>query len=142
MALLLFAVSVTFIALWNSRSAMAADNVFKDIALDHPAYQMCRQMLLIDAIKPHSGMRFAPFEKISAEDWNHALQRIGDHLGRVIPESARFSSDKEVSGRAMLLRLQNFADDSCGFSSTILIDHTRLAAFSMLERCLLTYINE
>ncbi len=142
LVLLLLASSITVFILFNSRSAMAAEVQFKDIPLDHPVYQMCRQMLYIGAIKPRAGMSLAPFEKVSAAEWNFALHRVGEHLGRVIPHSALFAADDEISGRSMLLRLQNLADDSCGISSAIRIDHSRLAAFFILERCLLDYINE
>ena len=142
MALLLLAGSVTFVFLMNSRSVMAADTAFSDIPIDHPAYQICRHVINIGALKTRTGNSLAPFEKIAAAEWNFALQRIGNHLGRVIPETALFASDDEITGRAMLLRLQSLVDDTCGFSAVNQVDHTRLSAYFMLEQCLLAYINE
>jgi len=99
-------------------------------------------MISLGAVTPRAGQTFAPFEKITAEEWNYALQKIGDHLGRVIPQSARFVSDDEISGRSMLLRLHSFVDDTCGQLSLNRLDHTRISAFFLLEHCLLAYIND
>ncbi len=142
MVLLLLAGAFTFVLLLASRSVMAADNAFRDIPIDHPVYQICRHMINIGAIKPRTGNSLAAFEKIAAAEWNYALKRIGDHLGRVIPATALFGSDDEITGRAMLLRLQSLVDDSCGLSAENRVDHTRLSAYFMLEQCLLAYINE
>ena len=140
--ILLFVSCVTCMILLNSRSAVAADNIYVDLPLDHPSYQMCRNMINLGAITPRAGQTFAPFEKITAEEWNYALQKIGTHLGRAIPQAARFTSDHEISGRSMLLRLHSFVDDTCGLASLNRLDHTRISAFFLLEHCLLAYIND
>lgn len=140
--LLLFSLSVTLLILLNSREAMAAELVFNDIALDHPAYQMCRQLLQIGAVRPFSGMHLAPFEKMTAADWNHALVRIGDHLDRVIPESAKFLSDSEISGQAMTLRIRNLSQGTCALPLLSNNEESRLFAYFMLEYCLLGRDND
>jgi hypothetical protein len=142
LGLLLFSSSITFFVLAGSKKVMAAESHFSDVPLDHPVYHMCRQLLQIGAIEPYYGTNLAPFEKISAEAWNRALKRIGEYLGRTVPESSLFYSDEEINGRAMLLRLQNLVDDSCESVATSNADNSRLTAFFMLERCLLAYDNE
>lgn len=135
--LLLFSLSATFFMLLNNKKAMAADLIFNDIALDHPAYQMCQQLLQIGAVKPFSGMCLAPFEKITAVDWNHALVRIGDHLGRIIPESAKFSSDNEISGQAIAFNLRHLSGDIRMPPLVSNNEGSRLFAYFMLEHCLM-----
>jgi len=140
--LLLSSGALTFIALLNNKEVMAADPVFTDVALDHPAYLVCRQLIKMGAIRPRKGMSLAPFDKITAAEWNHALQTIGANIGRVFPQSANFSTDREVSGHAMLQRVQKLADAPCFISPAARLQESRLAAFCMLERCLLDYIND
>lgn len=136
-AMLLLSSTVTFLVLANGRTARAASLLFDDVALDHPAYQLCRQLIQIGAVRPHSGMALAPFEKISADDWNYALLRIGEELGRVIPESAQFASNKEISGEAIVSRVQQFLDDGTILPAKTDGYDSRLSAYYILERYLL-----
>lgn len=140
--LLLFSLTVTLLMLLNSKKAMAAELIFNDIALDHPVYQMCRQLLQIGAVRPFSGMHLAPFEKITAADWNHALIRIGDHLGHAIPESAKFSADNEISGQAIASRICSLTGDTRVPSLISDKKGSRLFAYFMLEHCLLDSNND
>ncbi|EKD83797.1 MAG: hypothetical protein ACD_39C00444G0003 [uncultured bacterium] len=139
LGLLILSGSATFFTLVNSKNVMAADRAFSDIAVDHPVYQLCRHLIEIGAVKPYPDMTLAPFEKISAADWNHALIRIGEHFGRVIPNSAKFESDREISGEAIVRRLQHLVDDECRVASFANINDSRLSAYFILEHCLLDY---
>lgn len=138
--LLLLSGAFTFMALVNSRSALAAGQAFSDIAIDHPAYQMCRQLIQLGAVKPYPGMALAPFEKISAEDWNYALTRLGEKLGRAFPESAKFSSDSEISGETIYARVQLLVEDATLLPSESTGNNSsRLFAYFTLERYLVDY---
>ncbi|MBU1106532.1 MAG: hypothetical protein KKB51_07710 [Candidatus Riflebacteria bacterium] len=135
--LLLTSGTVTFFVLANSSSVVTADQAFRDIPLDHPVYQLCRQLIRIGAVRPRPGMTLEPFEKISASDWNHALMQIGKHSARVIPEAAKFGSNDEVCADSICRRLQSLAPDECELLRPPSSDSTRLAVYFMLERCLL-----
>ena len=134
--LLLLSGTVTFLMLVSSKPVMAAGQTFSDVALDHPAYQMCRQLIQMGAIRPNPGMALAPFEKISAADWNFALMRLGEKLGRTIPESAKFSSDRDISGETICRRVQSLADDAALVPSEFAGNSSRLFAYFILERYL------
>lgn len=135
--MLLLSSTVTFLVLANGRTARAASLLFNDVALDHPAYQLCRQLIQIGAVRPYPGMALAPFEKISADDWNYALLRIGEELGRVIPESVQFASNQEVSGEAIVSRVQRLLDDENFLPAKTGGHDSRLFAYFILERYLL-----
>lgn len=137
--LLLISVTATFFVLANSSNVVAADQSFSDIPLDHPAYQLCQQLIRIGAVKLRPGMTLAPFEKISASDWNHALSRIGEHFVRAIPEALKFNSDDEICSSAIIRRVQSLAPDECESLRKSAADSSRLAVYFMLERCLLEH---
>ncbi|OGK11043.1 MAG: hypothetical protein A2W80_12705 [Candidatus Riflebacteria bacterium GWC2_50_8] len=135
--ILLLSSTVTFLMLANGRTVRAASLLFNDVALDHPAYQLCRQLIEMGAVRPYPGMNLAPFEKISADDWNYALLRIGEELGRVIPESAQFASNQEISGEAIVSRVQQLLNDDNILPTKTGSNDSRLSAYFFLERYLL-----
>lgn len=133
LVLLVFSALITFLVLLNSQTILAADLIFADVALDHPAYSLLENLLRIGAIKPRNGKNLEPFAKISAGEWNYALARAGNALARSIPRSVLFSSNREVTAPAILLRLEQLSDFSENDLSQQHLDVSRLSAYYFLE---------
>jgi hypothetical protein len=133
LCLLLLSGTVTLFILVNSASVVAADMIFSDIALDHPVYQACYRLVKIGAVRPRAGMSLAPYEKITAADWNFALDKISEHSGRIIPDSVRFNNEREVDAEAIQARIRRFVP---GLNFMSVQDLSRISVFYLLDRCL------
>jgi len=137
--LLLISGVATFFVLANSSVVVASDLIFRDIPLDHPVYELCHRLIRIGAVKSRHDMALAPFEKISAEDWNYALMRIGESSAQVIPEAVKFSSNREICPDSIVKRIQRLVSDECELSHYSVADCSRIRVYFMLEHCLFEY---
>ena len=70
---------------------------FKDVAVDHPVYSVCKNLLSIDAISFRKNLELAPYEKISTAEWNYVLDQASKHLNVKYSEEAYFSKNDPIS---------------------------------------------
>lgn len=83
-------VILTFGSLLLSTQKISAANGFRDIALDHPAYELTANLLRINAINIRSGGNFKPYEQILPEEWNYCIDSLEGFLGFGLPADCRF----------------------------------------------------
>lgn len=74
-AFLMFFVAflLTLMVLRFQAPVYADNQVFDDVALDHPVYTECKNLLAFDGVLLRSRGKFSPYEKISVDEFNQAL---------------------------------------------------------------------
>ena len=70
--LLVLSVIVGYRMYTNINTIHLAKVKFSDVSVDHPVYAVCKNLLCIDAISFRKNLELAPYEKISATEWNYA----------------------------------------------------------------------
>lgn len=115
----------------NVDTIRLARSYFSDISTDHPVYEGCKNLLNIDAISFRKDHELAPYEGISATEWNHALKQAAKYLNREIPAEAYFSNKDTVSIELLNHKLRILEPDT-----PELTDLSRIQSFYFLERSL------
>lgn len=115
----------------NVDTIRIARSSFSDISTDHPVYEVCRNLLSINAIGYRKDHELAPYESISATEWNHALKQSSKYISKDIPVEAYFSSKETVSLDRLNNKLRILRLDT-----PELADTSRIQSFYFLERSL------
>lgn len=108
---------------------------FSDVAIDHPVYSVCKKLLGIDAISFRKNLQLAPYEKISAAEWNHVLRQASKHLNQNYSASAYFAPNDIVTVDSLNNKLKSINEDS-----SEIVDTSRIQSFYMLEQTLFNQI--
>ncbi len=118
--------------LFNSTDSIKVSSLpFADVPADHPVYRMCPNLIQLQAIGYRKILELAPYEPISAAEWNYAINTAARHLGRAIPESAFFQEGSVVSPDLIREKLATFDGRPESIS-----DNSRIKSFYHLERAL------
>ena len=104
---------------------------FSDVSVDHPVYAVCKNLLVIDAISFRKNLELAPYENISATEWNYALNQASKHLNRKYSNSAYFSKNDPISVESINNKLR-----ALNSNSSDIIDTSRIQSFYILEQTL------
>ena len=104
---------------------------FSDISMDHPVYEVCQRLLSINAIGYRKNREFAPYEKITATEWNHVLNQASKHTNHDYNPSAYFSSNEEVNLTSLNHKLHFL-----NAGNQEVTDPSRIQSFYILERTL------
>lgn len=108
---------------------------FSDVAVDHPVYEVCHNLLGINAIGFRKNKELAPYESISATEWNHVLHQASKHLKKDFDSSAFFSKNDSVTVESLNSKLRNISSNS-----PELPDMSRIQSFYFLEQTLFNQI--
>lgn len=118
--------------LFNSTDSIKVSLLpFADVPSDHPVYSLCPNLIRIQAIGYRKILELAPYEPISAAEWNHALSAVASNLGRNIPGSAFFQEGSKVSSRSIREKIAAVAGKTENVG-----DNSRIKSFYLLERAL------
>lgn len=129
---LLFASVVTGYRMYNDVNTIRISKTkFTDVAIDHPIYSVCKNLLDIDAISFRKNIELAPYEKISTAEWNHVLNQASKHLNKEYSIAAYFDKDDYVSVTSINKRLRALNPNSSEIDDT-----TRIKSFYILEKTL------
>lgn len=132
----LLAMSIVFAGLMPGRNGPVRTSSlpFKDVALDHPVYQMCRNLLQLKAIGFRKNLQLAPYDGISASEWNHVLYAVGNYLNITFPATAFFKSGTSVNNKELQKRFSLLGADfhKCAGVS-------RISVFYLLEQALFNH---
>jgi hypothetical protein len=104
---------------------------FSDVSLDHPIYTVCKNLLEIDAISFRKNVELAPYEQISASEWNHVINQASKYLNMEIPDEAYFSKNEAVTLDNINHKLRQLKPNSSEIPDT-----SRIQSFYMLEQTL------
>ena len=104
---------------------------FTDVSLDHPIYTVCKNLLEIDAVSFRKNVELAPYEQISASEWNHAINQASKYLNLKYPEAAYFSKNEAVSLDNLNHKLRQLKPNSSEIPDT-----SRIQSFYILEQTL------
>ena len=104
---------------------------FSDVAIDHPVYSVCKNLLGIEAIGFRKNLELAPYENISATEWNHVLNQASKHLNQKFAAAAYFSRNDPVSVDNINNKLR-----ALKANSSEIVDTSRIQSFYMLEQIL------
>ncbi len=104
---------------------------FTDVAIDHPVYSVCKNLLEIDAISFRKNIELAPYENISASEWNHVLNQASKYLNKKYSKSAYFSEKDAVSVENINNKLR-----ALKANCSELTDTSRIQSFYILEQTL------
>ncbi len=104
---------------------------FKDVAIDHPVYSVCKNLLNINAISFRKNLELAPYEKISAAEWNYVLYQASKHLNQKYSEAAYFSKNDPISVDNLNNKLR-----ALNSNTTEILDTSRIQSFYLLEQAL------
>ena len=115
----------------NVNTIRISKSKFSDVAIDHPVYSICKNLLGINAISFRKNLEFAPYEKISATEWNYALNQASKHLNRKYSSSAYFSKNDPISVESINNKLR-----ALNSNSSDIIDTSRIQSFYILEQTL------
>jgi hypothetical protein len=105
---------------------------FTDVAMDHPVYFMCDNLLKLKAVSYRSFLRLAPYDEISVSEWNYAVRKVADHLNNrrllfLCLEGEEEVTDSKLKGRFEALGYYDLKTDSA---------ITRMSAYASLDRLL------
>ncbi len=129
--LLVLSVIVGYRMYTNINTIHLAKVKFSDVSVDHPVYAVCKNLLCIDAISFRKNLELAPYEKISATEWNYALNQASKHLNRKYSSSAYFSKNDPISVESINNKLR-----ALNSNSSDIIDTSRIQSFYILEQTL------
>lgn len=115
----------------NVDTIRLARTSFSDIPVDHPVYEVCNKLLSIDAISFRRNHELAPYENISAAEWNHALKQAFKHLDKEFPQEAFFAEKDAISVDSLNAKFRLLRADA-----PELTDSSRIQSFYLLERTL------
>ena len=104
---------------------------FTDVSLDHPVYTVCKNLLEIDAISFRKNVELAPYEQISASEWNHALKQASKYLNSKFSKAAYFSGNEAVSLDNLNYKLRLLKPNGSEITDT-----SRIQSFYILEQTL------
>ncbi len=104
---------------------------FSDVSIDHPVYSVCKNMLGIDAISFRKNLELAPYENISASEWNHALNQASKYLNQKYSTTAYFSKNDPISVDSLNIKLRAIKANSSEITDT-----SRIQSFYILEQTL------
>ena len=104
---------------------------FTDVSLDHPVYTLCKNLLEIDAISFRKNIELAPYEQISASEWNHVLKQASKYLNNKYSNAAYFSANEAVSLDNLNHKLRILKSNSSEITDT-----SRIQSFYILEQTL------
>ena len=104
---------------------------FSDVPIDHPIYSVCKNLLEIDAISFRKQLELAPYEEISASEWNHILNQASKYLNTKYSASAYFSKNDSVSIEKLNNKLKELSTNSREIADT-----SRIQSFYILEQTL------
>jgi hypothetical protein len=105
---------------------------FTDVAMDHPVYFLCNNLLNLKAISYRSFLRLAPYDQISVSEWNYAVRRVAEHLDNrrllfLCLEAREEVTDAKLKGRLEALGYYGLKTDSAV---------TRISVYASLDRLL------
>lgn len=115
----------------NVNTIHLAKAKFTDVSLDHPIYTVCKKLLEIDAVSFRKNIELAPYEQISASEWNHVLNQASKYLNKSFPKAAYFSKNDPVSIDNLNHKLRQLKP-----SCSEIFDTSRIQCFYMLEQTL------
>ena len=104
---------------------------FTDVSLDHPVYIVCKNLLDIDAISFRKNIELAPYEQISASEWNHVLNQASKYKNIEFSKAAYFSNNEAVSVDNLNNKLRLLKPNSSEITDT-----SRIQSFYILEQTL------
>lgn len=104
---------------------------FSDVSLDHPIYTVCKNLLEIDAISFRKNVELAPYEQISASEWNHVLNQASKYRNSTYPKTAYFSSNEAISLNNLNNKLRQLKANGSEITDT-----SRIQSFYILEQTL------
>ncbi len=129
-ALILVGSAVMSYQLFNSTESVKVSAMpFTDIAIDHPVYRVCKNLLDARAIGYRKILEFAPHATISAAEWNYAVKAVARKMQISVPSNACFPENAEVDAEGLrdrLLALNHNVEN--------LNDASRIKAYFQLEQ--------
>lgn len=129
--LLLISIFIGYRMYSNVNTIRISKSKFSDVAIDHPVYSICKNLLGIDAISFRKNLEFAPYEKISVAEWNHVLKQASKHLNKEYSIAAYFDKNDSVSINSLNKKLR-----ALNSSSSEINDTTRIQSYYILEQTL------
>lgn len=115
----------------NVNSIHLTKSRFSDVSLDHPVYSVCKNLLDIEAISFRKNLELAPYETISAAEWNHVLNQASKYLNHRYSVSAYFSKNDPISVDSINNKLR-----ALNANSPDIVDTSRIQSFYLLEQVL------
>lgn len=131
-ALILVSSAVMSYQLFNSTESIKVSAMpFTDIAIDHPVYRVCKNLLEAKAIGYRKILEFAPHKNISAAEWNYAIRAAATTFKLSFPPDALFPDGvgADVEGLRSRLAALNYNIDN-------LSDASRIKAYFHLEQAI------
>ena len=104
---------------------------FTDVSIDHPVYSVCKNLLEIDAISFRKNKELAPYETISASEWNYVINQASKYLNHKYSKDAYFSKNDSVSVDIINNKLRALKSNCSEITDT-----SRIQSFYILEQTL------
>ncbi len=129
--LLMFSGILSYMMYTNVNTIRLYKGKFTDVAIDHPIYQVCKNLIGIEAIGFRKNQELAPYENISATEWNYVLKQASKYLNLNLSDSVYFSKNDEISVDSINNKLRELNENSSEITDT-----SRIQSFYMLEQTL------
>jgi hypothetical protein len=129
---LVFSGVLSYVFFNDTSSVRVSDLPFADVAFDHPVYSSCKNLLKIKGIGYRSFLKLAPYEKISAAEWNYSVKKAAEYLNEGSLDTLYIDKEEDVNTSEIVRRFKklslpaDFAEDNLN----------RITAFVCLEKAL------
>lgn len=129
--LIIFSGAISYAFFYDTEIVRVSSSSFSDVALDHPIYSLCHNLIKIRAIGVRQSNNLAPYEDISVAEWNYAIDCMINYYGMDYFRGLKISEKSFISLSLLRNKL-----NSMGFNGNGLADIKRINAFKCLENAL------